>query len=172
MIEKHPFGNFIPKNAQYLLLGSFTGKITDNSYDWFYGTKRNLFWPIIQEVYDMKLNNKMAKQDLFSRLKISIMDIILSCERKANNNLDTNLINIVLNREVSKIIEGNKIKKIFFSSRFVEKLYRRHFKDLVLKYSQMELITLPSPSPRYAAMSKSEKISRYRLLLPKLVMRS
>ncbi len=45
MIEEHPFGDFIPQNTQYLLLGSFTGKITDNSYDWFYGTKRNLFWP-------------------------------------------------------------------------------------------------------------------------------
>ena len=97
----------------------------------------------------------------------TITDIILSCERKANNNSDTNLINVVLNREVSKILKNNKIKKIFFSSKFVEKLYKKHFKDLILKYSKIELITLPSPSPRYAAMSKSEKISKYKQLLPK-----
>lgn len=26
MIETHPFGNFVPADAKYLILGSFTGK--------------------------------------------------------------------------------------------------------------------------------------------------
>lgn len=166
MIEKHPFGDFIPKNTQYLILGSFTGKITDSSYDWFYGTKRNQFWPIMQEVYKIPLTNKEEKQNLFKKLGLAITDIILSCERKSNSNLDTNLTNIVLNEEVAKIPRANKIKKIFFSSRFVEKLFKRYFKDLILEYPDIELITLPSPSPRYVAMSRVEKIEKYRQLLP------
>lgn len=169
MIEKHPFGDFVPKNARYLILGSFTGKITDNSYDWFYGTKRNQFWPIMQEVYKIPLTNKEEKQSLFKGLNVAITDIILSCERKSNNNLDTNLINIVLNKEVAKILKMNMIKKIFFSSRFVEKLFKRYFKDLILEYPDVELITLPSPSPRYAAMRRTEKIEKYRQLLPELL---
>jgi hypoxanthine-DNA glycosylase len=168
MIEKHPFGNFIPQNTQYLILGSFTGKITDDSYDWFYSNKRNLFWPIIQEVYGTRLQNKKEKQELFTHLGIAMADIILSCERKSNSNLDMNLTNIVLNKKVEDIFDNNKIKKIFFSSRFVEKLFKRHFKGLILKYSDVELTTLPSPSPRYAAMSKSEKVARYKKLLPRL----
>src|SRR5688572_8533027 len=114
MIETHPFGNFVPRNTQYLILGSFTGKITDNSYDWFYGTKRNQFWPIIREVYELPFEDKNSKQDLFNGLGIAITDIILSCERKTNSNLDMNLINIVLNKEISRIFESNKIKKVFF----------------------------------------------------------
>jgi hypothetical protein len=58
MIETHAFGNFIPLDAKYLILGSFTGKeamrknpASDNSYDWFYGTKRNQFWSILESVY-------------------------------------------------------------------------------------------------------------------------
>lgn len=43
-----------------------SGKITDDSYDWFYGTKRNLFWPILQEVYGINLQTKQEKQELFS----------------------------------------------------------------------------------------------------------
>lgn len=168
MIEKHPFGNFVPDNTRYLLLGSFTGQITDNSYDWFYGTKRNLFWPIIQEVYDKKLTTKDDKQSLFSGLGIAITDIILSCERKTKSNLDMNLTNIVLNQEVKNIIQDNKLEKIFFSSRFVEKLFKKYFKEIVSEHPEVELITLPSPSPRYAAMSKAQKIARYIEVFPKL----
>lgn len=167
MLESHPFGDFVPKNAQYLILGSFTGKILDNSYNWFYSNKRNLFWPIIQEVYGVKLENKKSKQALFSNLGISMADIIMSCERKANSNLDMNLTNIVINKKIEDIVKKNKIKKIFFSSRFVEKLYKRHFKDLISNHPQIELVTLPSPSPRYAAMNLAEKIVRYKELLPK-----
>jgi hypoxanthine-DNA glycosylase len=172
MIETHPFGNFIPANAQYLILGSFTGKRSEEDitggYDWFYGTRRNLFWPILQEVYGISLKTKEEKQALFNQVGIAITDIILSCERRSNSNLDMNLINIVLNPEVANILKNKSIKKVFFSSRFVEKLFRKHFKDLIGMYPDIELITLPSPSPRYAAMSRSEKVSFYKKLLPKL----
>lgn len=168
MIEKHPFGDFVPKNTKYLLLGSFTGKITDESYDWFYGTKRNQFWQIIQEVYGLTLDTKLEKQNLFKSLGIAITDIILSCERKSNSNLDMNLTNIVLNGEVANIFHKHKIEKVLFSSKFVEKLFKRHFKDLLLKYPKIEFIALPSPSPRYAKISRSEKVERYKQLFSKL----
>lgn len=169
MIEKHPFGVFVPLETEYFLLGSFTGKIMDDSYDWFYANKRNQFWPIMEKVYKTDLNTKAKKQKLFTKLGMAIADIILTCERRAGNNLDTNLINIKFNtRAVTKVIKKNKIKKIFFSSRFVEKLFRKVFKDIVQQYPKIELVTLPSPSPRYAMMTKQEKIEKYKELLPRL----
>lgn len=166
MNETHPFGNFVPPNTQYLFLGTFTGRQT---YDWFYGTKRNQFWPILEEVYELKLPSKNEKQELFTKLGLAITDIIFSCERKANNNTDSNLINIVFNTEaIINILRNNKIKTIYFSSRFAGHLFAKQFKHLIKQYPEIKLITLPSPSPRYAAMSKSEKITRYKELLPKL----
>ena len=95
-------------------------------------------------------------------------DIILECERVKNSSLDTNLKNIVFNTDaISGIIKNNKIDKIFFTSRFVEKLIRRNFKNLISKYPQIELITFPSPSPRYATMKFVDKVDRYKKLLPK-----
>lgn len=167
MIETHPFGNFVPPNSRYLLLGSFTGKNVEG-YDWFFANKRNQFWPILQEVFGLDLSTKTAKQSLFTQLNMAIADIILSCERKSNSNLDINLTNIVLNTKVEDILEKNKIAKIFFSSRFAEKLFKKHFKNIIIKLPDVELITLPSPSPRYAAISKTEKIARYKQLMPKL----
>lgn len=169
MIEKHPFGNFVPFKAKYLLLGSFPGRVETRYGEWFYETKRGQFWPIIEEVYRVKLKNKAEKISLFSKLKISVSDVIYKCERLKGNNSDSNLVKCSYNTEgVGKILKENKIEKIFFTSRFVENKFRRFFKSLIIRYPKIELITLPSSSPRYALMSKSEKVKMYRKVLPKL----
>lgn len=168
MIEKHPFGDFVPKNAKYLMLGSFVTK-PSNSYEWFYANGRNQFWPIMQEVYGLEFSTKKQQQKIFMQLEMALADIILSCERRKNSNLDINLFNIVYNTQAIKdIINKNKIKKIFFTSRHVENLFGKVFKDISQMTNKIELICLPSPSPRYAMISKAEKIIRYKQLLPKL----
>lgn len=171
MIETHLFGVFSPSKAKYLVLGSFTARKRDgdDSYDWFYGSKRNQFWPILEKVYGLRLENRKAKQDLFTKLSMAMADIIHQCERLNGSSLDVNLTNLVYNKPaIRKLLQTNPIEKIFFSSRFVEKEFKKKFKDLIEEFPNMNLITLPSPSPRYAAMSKEEKIRRYRQILPKL----
>ena len=166
MLETHPFGVFVPAKARYLILGSFTGQ---QSHDWFYGTRRNQFWPILREVYGRELVGRVSKEKLFEELGVAIGDIIYQCERVHGSNLDTNLVNIVYNFDpIENILARNKIARIYFSSRFVETIFKRHFKDIIGRYRGIELVTLPSPSPRYAAISKEEKARRYVDLLPKL----
>jgi len=169
MLLTHAFGNFIPKGTKYLLLGSFTANSlgTDPEYDWFYGSKRNQFWSIMEEVYALSLPDKKSRMGLFLHMKMGIADIIHQCERANDDSLDTSLINIVYNPELINIISSNKIHTIFFSSRFVENKFKKFFKSVLREYSDTLLITLPSPSPRYALMTKQEKILRYKELLPK-----
>lgn len=175
MIEIHPFGSFVPPKAKYLLLGSFTTKEAFDdkkkaAYVWFYSNGgRNQFWPILQEIYGIKLQTRVEMQQLFTDLHMALADIIYQCERKKTSNLDINLTNIVYALDdITKILKENKIEKIFFSSRFVENTFRRVFKHVISQYPEIELITLPSPSPRYAQMTKIEKVKRYKELLPKL----
>ena len=119
MIETHPFEPFVPKNTRYLILGSFVGKeaVTDPAYDWYYGTKRNQFWLILEMVYGVELSSKQVKQVLLERLQTGIADIILRCERKAGSNLDANLEVIEYNPGITEIFEGNIIETVFFTSR-------------------------------------------------------
>jgi G:T/U-mismatch repair DNA glycosylase len=62
----------------------------------------------------------------------------------------------------------NKIEKIFFSSRFAEKLFNKEFKNVIKQYPDIKLVTLPSPSPRHAKLFFSDKINKYKELLPVL----
>jgi hypoxanthine-DNA glycosylase len=176
MLETHPFSIYIPPNVEYIILGSFAGRqavkgtpTTDESYDWYYGTKRNLFWPLLEEVYGTELRNKNDKQELFKKLNMAIADIIYQCERKNGNNLDSNLENIVYNIEsITKIFDNNQIKKIYFTSQFVKVRFKKVFKDVINRYPNIELISLPSPSTRYAIMNKEQKSKRFKELLPNL----
>lgn len=164
--EIHPFGDFVPPNSKYLVLGSFPAR---EGGSWFYGSRRNQFWQIIERVYGLSLDDKRDKQTLFSRLGIAVSDIIYKCARKNGSSLDFNLVEIVYNTKgIEKILRTRKIRKIFFTSRFVEEKFRGEFKEIVGKFTNIELMTLPSPSPRYAAMTKEEKIVRYKAVLPRI----
>jgi hypoxanthine-DNA glycosylase len=167
MLETHPFKLFSPPGIKYLLLGSFTANSlnSDPEYDWYYSSKRNQFWPILEQVYHRPLQDKISRQKLFTELSLGVGDIIYQCERKKSNSLDNNLIHIVYNHKaIEHVLSHHTIDIIFFSSRFVEKEFKRHFSV----FSKIKSITLPSPSPRYAAMTKSKKIEVYGQLLPHL----
>jgi G:T/U-mismatch repair DNA glycosylase len=101
---------------------------------------------------------------LFSRLHLAVADIIYRCTRRKHNNSDTNLTRITYNVPViEKIISQNQIGTIYFSSRFVEARFIKLFKNVSVR-----LITLPSPSPRYARLNLKGKIRIYSRLLPKV----
>lgn len=165
MTELHPYKSFVPENSSYLILGSFPGK-PEVSNDWFYGAKRNQFWKIMEAVYKKDLSTKANKKELLSTKKIALSDVILKCDRKKNSNSDTNLCNITYNtKEIIHILQNNRLNKIFFTSRFVEKIFNKLFPDFDKTYPKIKMVTLPSPSPRYAILSLSDKIRQYKKLL-------
>jgi len=168
MIEKHPFKAFVPESSEILILGSFPGKESTQNRredDWFYGANRNQFWKIIELVYDQKLENKSQKQSLFTKARIAITDIIVSCERKDNSNSDKNLINKQYNREeIYRILKENSIKKILCTSLWVQKEFMEHFE----KPNDIELFKLPTPSPINRRLSIQDKAMEYKKQLPSL----
>lgn len=165
----HPFPPFVPEECQFLLLGSFPGKDSTRAAvfqteDWYYGAPRNQFWSIMSIVFpDRDLSTKAAKMALFVDSGIAVSDIILSCIRCDNSNLDSNLTKKIYNTAmIYRILEENPICTIFFTGKGVQREFARHFHfDPAIK-----LIALPSPSPAYCRMSIREKAEAYRAISP------
>ena len=161
----HPFSPFVPEDCHSLLLGSFPGKASTRSVvlqpeDWYYGAPRNQFWPIMRMLFpDRDLSTKAAKMTLFVDSAIAVSDIILSCIRSENSNMDSNLTKRAYNTAIiRRILKENPIRTIFFTGKGVQQEFVRHFHfDHAIK-----LITLPSPSPAYCKMSIREKAEAYR----------
>jgi len=162
MTEQHPFKPFAPVNSETLILGSFPGKESTQKLrdrDWFYCANRNQFWKIMELVYNKNLSSLDAKQQLLQENKVAITDIILSCERRGNNNKDTNLINKKYNRDaIYSILDSNPIKKILFTSKGVHQEFLENFNMQL----NIELIVLPSPSPIYRRLNLQDKAIEYK----------
>jgi G:T/U-mismatch repair DNA glycosylase len=56
--------------------------------------------------------------------------------------------------------EHPSIKKVAFTGRLAEKLFKMHF-----DYLEIETVYLPSPSAAYAKMSFGQKLENYKKLL-------
>lgn len=169
-IEHHAFGAFLPERVAYLVVGTFPGKqftqmskaeVWADETAWSYGGK-NQFWRIMETIYDVELPSRAAKQLLFKELHIGMMDLIQSCSRKNNSNLDNNLENITWNRVAfEEILATQNIKAIFTTGKGVALTLKKWFPEW-----QEKIIALPSPSPRYANMSFYEKRAFYENVFP------
>jgi len=166
VIETHPFEAFIPKDIKCLIVGSFPGKeqtqAKPDETHWFYGAPRNQLWKILEIVYKRELKNRQQKQKLFEDAGIGIVDVIKSCIRKEETNLDENLDIKEYNKEVIERILEHHQPNVLFTSRFVEK----EFKKLFPGYKNTDI--LPSPSPRYFKLRIEDKAKIYKAKLPKL----
>jgi len=166
IIESHPFEAFIPNDIQCLIVGSFPGKeqtqIELNETHWFYGAPRNQLWKILEVVYKRELKNRKQKQQLFEEAGIGMTDIIKTCIRIKGTNLDENLQIKEYNKDVIERILQEHQPKVLFTSRFVEK----KFKKLFPGYNNIDI--LPSPSPRYFKLKVNDKAKIYKEKLPKI----
>jgi len=90
--ELHPFETFFPPDTTRLILGSippfrFTRgpgeKVKeDGDFPFYYGSRYNLFWKLLGEVFQEPLTDINAIQALLLKQKIGIADIVKQCTRK------------------------------------------------------------------------------------------
>jgi hypoxanthine-DNA glycosylase len=154
MTYSHPFLPVIDDHTCVLFLGSFPS-IASFEQSFYYAHPRNLFWPIIEELFEVSLQNNEAKRKFCLEKGIGLWDVIGSCERR--NSSDTNLNNCILNDFAKLLHDYPNIKAIGFTGRKAYDLFQKHYKDL-----RIEKVLLPSTSPAHATMKKEEKVKKYR----------
>lgn len=143
MTETHPFPFFIPSRPRLLIIGSFPC-LKHNSYgDWFYsGSGKNYFWPLLSEVFGLPAGTQKEKQALCEAHGIALTDICYKIQRLQHNCSDSGLRIVEFNKEAIDKCLSSGIKRIFFTSRFVEREFLKHYPD-----NRLPVFTLISPSP-------------------------
>ena len=154
---KHPFNPIVFKNSETLILGSFPS-IDSFNKSFYYAHPRNQFWKILSSLSNYPINNQDQKIWLLKETKLALWDMVSSCER--DNSLDSSLEDIEVNNIAQFLEEHPSIKKIAFTGRLAEKLFKMHF-----DYLEIETVYLPSPSSAYAKMRFEQKVKIYHKLL-------
>jgi len=159
MIEKHPFGYYLPQNADKLILGSFPCFNGQDYGDWFYsGSSKNYFWPILGDIFNLPTEDIENKKKVCESHGFAITDIALTINRFNGSCSDSKIRIIESNADtINLIIEGG-IKKVYFTSKFVQKNFSILFPKI-----KLQAFTLPSPSP--AANRYIAGLTEYRNLI-------
>ncbi len=143
MIETNPFPYFLPPGADKLIIGSFPCYNGSNYGDWFYsGSGKNHFWKLLSDVFFMQAETQQQKIALCKKNKIALTDIGYKIRRLKGNCSDANLEIIKFNTVGIDNCLSKGIKKIFFTSRFVEKHFLKNYPA-----STIPTYVLISPSP-------------------------
>jgi len=153
-ILEHPFKPIVFKESETLILGSFPS-IDSFDKSFYYAHPRNQFWKLLSAITAYPINNRDQKLWLLKESKLGLWDMVAHCSR--DNSLDTSLENIELNDLASFLEMHPNIKKIAFTGRLAEKLYKMNF-----DYLEVETVYLPSPSAAYAKMSFEQKLVIYK----------
>jgi hypoxanthine-DNA glycosylase len=143
-IETHPFEPWYFDGATTLILGSFPCYNGISYGDWFYcGSGKSEFWKLLSDTFGLPVESLEQKRELCLQHGLALSDVAYRIVRTKNNCSDANL----------KIIEHNKegilkcltpgITKVLFTSKFVEREFRKIFPDLIIP---TEVLLSPSPA--------------------------
>ncbi len=176
--HKHPYPPFIPENCKKLIVGTIppprfsTGKIDDSDVDFCYGSRFGLLWPILERIFDYRLEYENTsgaieqRKQLLVKNRIGICDMVDSCTRQNMDASDQGMKDIRL-RDLKGILEKHsEVEMLLFmggnSKNGPEYLFKRHAKENELK------VTLKrSESPRMNELRLyGRKISCISLISP------
>ena len=157
----HPFAPILDHNTRVLFLGSFPS-IASFEQAFYYAHPRNAFWPILESIFNVRLETNEAKKIVCLERGIGLWDVIGSCER--SNSSDTNLKNCIPNDFEKLLRDYPNIQALGFTGKKSYDLFQKYFKNL-----EVEKVLLPSTSPAHAAMTKEEKEKMYKEFLDRFL---
>lgn len=149
----HPFPPILDSNTRILFLGSFPS-IASFEQAFYYAHPRNAFWPILEAIFDVRLETNEAKKVFCLEKGIGLWDVIGSCER--SNSSDTNLKNCIPNDFETLLQDYPNIEVLAFTGKKSYDLFMKYYKNLSVKK-----VLLPSTSPAHAVMKFEEKKNIY-----------
>lgn len=124
VVEKHPFETFVFPGVNTLIIGTFPTYEDNYRYKFFYSGKDNLFWDVMQEVFQEPLKfhandeHTINERKLFLKNKeIGITDMYQMCYRRNKYSTDENLFPIVLKDVFILLNDYPTIARILFTSR-------------------------------------------------------
>ena len=153
----HPFPPLYNEDSRILILGSFPS-VKSREQRFFYGHPQNRFWKVTAAVFDCAVPQTIEeKRQFLLEHGVALWDTIASCDIVGSS--DSSIKNVVPN-DLTPILEGAKIERIFVNGKTSEKYYNRYIRDKIGR----EALCLPSTSPANAAWSVERLVEVWQVI--------
>ena len=140
--------------SKILVLGSMPS-VTSRDIGFYYANKTNRFFPILEKLYNVKLETIEDKEFFLHKNHIALWDTIKSCEINASD--DSSIKNVIPN-DITKIINESKIECIFCTGKKSYEIFNKYIN------SNLPCILLPSPSAANASFSLDRLVKEYEVI--------
>ncbi len=142
-------------DSKILILGSFPS-VKSRESGFFYGHPQNRFWRVTAAVFGCVVPVSIEEKRAFLLAnRIALWDVIAACEITGSS--DASIRGAVTN-DLSPILAGTKIERIFTNGGTADALYTRY----ILPQIGIPAIRLPSTSPANASYSLDMLIAAWR----------
>ena len=142
----HPFPPVYDGRSRILILGSFPS-VRSRAEGFFYGHPQNRFWRVLARVLGEPVPRDVPeKRAMLLANRIALWDVIRTCEIEGSHD---DRISRAEPNDLSGILSGADIRRIFANGRTAERLYRQHLEGPLGR----PCVYLPSTSPANAAWS-------------------
>ena len=151
---KNPIKPFYDENSRILILGSFPS-VKSREQGFYYGHTQNRFWKVVAYLFDEMVPESIdEKKLLLKKCRIALSDVVDSCDISGSS--DSSIKNVVPT-DLTEILEGAPIEKIFLNGKTAEKLYNKYIKHKI----SIETAVLPSTSPANAAWNFEKLVNEW-----------
>lgn len=140
-----------------LILGSFPS-VKSRQTEFYYSHPQNRFWKVLAAIYSCPVPDTIErKKNLILSHNLALFDVIASCD--ISGSADSKITNVVPN-DLSPILRGSKITKIYVNGKTAEKYYNKCLRAS----TDIECVALPSTSPANAACSLEKLIESWKII--------
>lgn len=148
--------------ARVLILGTMPGAASLEAGQ-YYAHPRNLFWPIMGELFGAGLDLPYAERLRILKAKhIAVWDVFAACVRAGS--LDSAITQEVVNDFPAFFAAHPLIRLVVFDSGTAETAFNKIVRP-TLAHLNLSYARVPSPSPAHAALSFEQKLERWRGVL-------
>lgn len=149
----HPFKPFFDKDSKILILGSFPS-VKSREDGFCYQHPRNRFWPILETLFDTRLENITKQQAFLKEKNIAIWDVLQSCKIK---NSDDKTISYTKANDLNLILSQAQIQAIFTTGKSAYRFFTKF-------HPHLKAIALPSSSPANLNFSFEQLLQSYKII--------
>lgn len=154
---QHPFPPLFDENSKILILGSFPS-VKSREQMFFYGHPQNRFWRVVAQVFGAPAPQTVDEKRAFLLQNgIALWDVIAGCNIMGSS--DASIKDVTAN-DITLILNGAPIRRIFVNGKTAEKYYNKYTKPLI----QREAICLPSTSPANAAWTVEKLVAAWSVI--------
>lgn len=151
------------------MLGSMPG-VESLRQQQYYAHARNSFWFIMGQLlnFDETLAYDKRAANLGSKY-VALWDVLNSCIRKGSLDSAIDNASIQPNDFNGFFTSHPQIRDVFFNGQKASQVYHKQVLPLLAdSFGHIEYHQLPSTSPAMAALSKQQKLLKWRIIVDKL----